>query len=153
MKIQSVLLALVLGTIVYLVGCGGDPEVIESLEPDISVLLQPGEEKVYHEWQRVYSVVNTSEGVVQNHVGFVDRRFTVDNPEGLLFVLDRTHAIRGLILPEGRAYISEKGPDQPMRFRSLGLTGQDIGLKKILDVPGGIKLQQVEAASTTLSDG
>src|SRR5688572_26693482 len=128
-----------------LVGCRGAEKngVEEAIDP-IEASTVPGD-KIYHEWKKIYSVdSHGSEG--KTHVGFLDRRFSDSDPDGKLFVLDRKHETRGFLLPSGRAFVYSGS--NPVA-RDLGNNGLENGVKKILEVAGGIEYELVRESSTS----
>lgn len=127
-----------------LAGCRGAEKngVEEAIDP-IEASTVPGD-KIYHEWKKIFSVDNRgTEG--RMHVGFLDRRFSESDPDGKLFVLDRKHETRGFLLPSGRAFVFSGS--NPVA-RDLGNNGLENGVKKILEVPGGIEYELVKDSST-----
>ena len=127
-----------------LVGCRGAEKngVEEAIDP-IEASTVPGD-KIYHEWKKIYSVDSRgTEG--RTHVGFLDRRFSDADRDGKLFVLDRKHEVRGFLLPSGRAFVYSGS--SPVG-RDLGNNGFENGVKKILEVAGGIEYELVSESST-----
>ena len=131
--------------------CGGSPDTLDRAtveEPDPREVLALPEEKTFHEWERVYAVETRTGAPVRTHVGYLDRRFTLEDRDGKLFVLDLVCEPRGFIVQDGRAYACDKVPGGTVRTRDLGSFGIENGIKKILDVPGAIEREKVKEAST-----
>ena len=120
-------------------------EVIDPVEASTV----PGD-KVYHEWKKIYGVEYRGKEIVRNHVGFLDRRYSEADPEGKLFILDKKHETRGFLLPSGRTFVYVGS--NPMA-RDLGNNGVENGVKKILEVPGGIEYELVRESSTSPTTG
>ena len=136
--VPAVSLALVL------VGCRGAEKngVEEAIDP-IEASTVPGD-KIYHEWKKIFSV-DTRTDTPRTHVGFLDRRFSESDEDGKIFVLDRKHETRGFLLPSGRAFVYSGS--NPVA-RDLGNNGFENGVKKILEVNGGIEYELVTESST-----
>ena len=146
MKLQSVVLSGCLLAFGWLSGCGESPDAVDE-EPDLNALMQTPSETVYHEWRKVYSVETREKELVRTHVGFLDKRYTLSDQEGRLFVVDRAHEDRGFILPSGRAYVIEGRKGGEKTPRNLGVCTFETAVKKILDVPGGIEAELMKEAS------
>ena len=128
-----------------MVGCGGnaDPASMERLD------YVPGYE-VAHQWSKIFNFQIQGTARVRQHVGYLDRRFSSEDPDGKTFVYDRKHDLQGFILPSGMAYsyvIRESRVQEP---KALGNTGRDNGIRRILQLTGQIELETVNEANTAL---
>jgi len=105
---------------------------------------------VFHEWSRIYSVISQAGGEepTRTHVGYLDRRFSMEEPEGKFFVLDLTHKERGFLLPGGLAFLLRFEGSTLVGSEELGNSGIESGIKRILQVRGGIETEFVKDAST-----
>jgi len=124
------------------------PGLGEVSAEDVARLQTVEGEKIYREWKKIYSVEVRGTEKVRTHVGFLEKKYSDSEPEGKYYVRDRKHDIRGFLLSEGRAYVV-RGPTtaEQLSVTDLGNTGMENGVKKILDVPGGIEFDLVADAS------
>ena len=131
-----------------LCGCGGVPES-DQAAPTLSNFRQiKSAEKLFHEWKKVYSVELKGADRVRTHVGFLDYKFTEANPDGGTYVVrDLKYDLRGFLDSKLRAYVFEARTGEDPKTRDLGNTGLENGVKKILDVPGGIEFEAVKESS------
>ena len=102
----------------------------------------PGD--LLHEWSKVLSTQSARSGVT--HVGFLDRRFSEQDPEGKTFVLDLRHQEKGFVLSDGRAYLFRYEGGQ-LEVEDLGNAGFGNGVKKILKVAGAVEYELVTSSS------
>jgi hypothetical protein len=109
------------------------------------VMQQP--EHPFREWHRVYSVTVREKQPVRQHVGFLYRIFSEEDPQGRTFVLDRRHRNRGFLLPSGRAYLFQVEGGRLAGTEDLGNLGMDNGVKRILQAPGIVEFERVKEAS------
>jgi len=124
-------------------GCGSNPVSNASNSvPIAEIAMVPGDE-VFHEWKEIVSVETREKDAVEKKVGYLDRMFTDDDPEGKSFVKDLKHDIRGFLLPGGKAFLFDPRSSDPTSSRDLGNTGFENGVKRILNVPGDLRFRPV----------
>ena len=102
---------------------------------------------ISHEWTRVYRVEERGGTRSTLPVGFLHRRFSEDDPEGRVYVVDRLHVERGYLLPDGRTLQFQFDGDTVVGLDDLGNTGFDTGVKRLLGVAGGIEYERVELSA------
>lgn len=132
-----------------LAGCGSATKTAVP-EVDAAQLSKVPGIKVYHEWNNIYSIDVRDEEVTRKRVGYLDRVYSEEDREGKSFVRDLRHDERGFLLPGGKAFLLERSHGDREVWRDLGNTGFNDGVRKILGVPGRIKLEPVSSASTAL---
>jgi hypothetical protein len=133
-------------------GCGGSPKTNVEEHANAAELQQIPGSRLLHEWKKIYSIDVRGTERVRTLVGYLDHRSSEEDPEGKSFVLDRTHVVRGFILPSGRAYVFEGNDPASPRARDLGQTSLENSVKKILGAPGGLEFDLVQAATTRPAD-
>lgn len=99
---------------------------------------------LFHEWSKVLSAPSTS--APASHVGFLDRRFSEEEPDGKTFVLGLGHRERGFVLSDGHAFLFTYQDGQLVGAEDLGNAGFDNGVKKILQVAGAVHYNLVTDA-------
>jgi hypothetical protein len=104
--------------------------------------------KVYHEYKAIWSVEVRGKDVSEKKVGYLDKQFTEEDPEGKFFVRDLAHDVRGFLLPEGKAFVYVPRLSDPASSRDLGNTGFENGVKKILGASGEVQFRPLDHAST-----
>jgi len=111
----------------------------------------PGQQ-IYHEWSKVYNLQIRGATRVRQHVGFLHRRFSDEDPQGKHFVLDRTHEIHGYILPSGAAFAYAM--DGQGEHKPLGSSDLDHGIKRILKLTGQVEVARIDTidAETATND-
>jgi hypothetical protein len=102
----------------------------------------PGD--LLHEWSKVMSTKSTGSGT--SHVGFLDRRFSDQDPEGKTFVFDLRHQEKGFVLSDGKAYLFRYDGGE-LEVEDLGNAGFGNGVKKILQVAGAVEYELVTSSS------
>jgi len=155
MKSRTFFLAVLPGLMagaVCLSGCSSAEmtEVVEGV--DIAATANvPGSTPLHH-WKKILSVqAHLKDG--QKHVGYLDHLTTEQDLEGKFFVKDLKMDVRGFILPGGKAFAYDPRSPSSESSRDLGNTGFDNGVKKILEVPGEIRYEEVSIqAPPTSSD-
>ncbi len=136
-KIMRILgLGSILG--VLLTGCGTAPGT-QSLRSD--------EGRVLNDWQMVFTVQPQDGRPLRHHVGYVHRRYTETDPDGIVYVLDVAHKRRGYVLPNGEAYTFEVEELELKEKKDLGNYGYENGVKNILGLSGTIDFEPVTAAN------
>ncbi|HVR74465.1 MAG TPA: hypothetical protein VMT52_09045 [Planctomycetota bacterium] len=145
MKSRTFLLSVILGFVVGaagLSGCGSAEmtEVVEGVDIAAEANV-PGSTSLHH-WKKILSVqAHVKDG--QRHVGYLDHITTEEDPEGKFFVKDLKMDVRGFLLPGGKAFAYDPRSPSAETSRDLGNTGFDNGVKKILEVPGEIRYEEV----------
>ena len=124
--------------VLLLAGCIGADRSTRPLD-DVEGLV------IHHEWRKIYNFQIQGTERIRQHVGFLDRRFSEENPAGTQFVLDRTHEMQGYVLPHGAAYAYV--PDSE-NDKALGSSDLDNGIKRILKLTGQLVIEPVDAEST-----
>ena len=104
----------------------------------------PGQE-IFNEWSKIYNFQIQGTTRVRQHVGFLHRRFSDEDPQGKQFVLDRTHDIVGYILPNGAAFAY--GADRSGEHKLLGSADRDNGIKRILKLTGQVEIERIDTTN------
>ena len=133
-------------------GCGGAQKADVEEHADPAELQKIPGAHVLHEWKKIYSIELRGTERVRTPVGFLDHRSSEEDAEGKFFVLDRTHVVRGFVLPSGRAYVYEGSDPTSPKARDLGQTSLENSVKKILGVPGGLEFDVVQSAATKTTE-
>jgi hypothetical protein len=133
-------------------GCGGAQKADLEEHADPSELQKIPGSHVLHEWKKIYAIELRGTERVRTPVGFLDHRSSEEDVDGKFFVLDRTHVVRGFVLPSGRAYVFEGTDPASPTARDLGQTSLENSVKKILGVPGGLEFDVVQSATTRTTE-
>ena len=123
--------------VALVLGCTFGPEPTGE---EIDLRVGGDSDPIYHTWSNVLSVEATGQ---RNAVGFLDRRFSDADREGITFVLDREHREKGFFLPGGKAFRFLFDGEAPKGHEDLGHTGLESGVKQILGVTGAIAVEEV----------
>ena len=129
---------------VFLVGCRSTGDVRSSGRSDGTD--EGGQ--VLHAWTQVVEVRGEGLSQVRQHVGYVHKRYSEDNPDGIWFVLDPAHSRRGFILPTGQVYAFEARESEVPARRALGNFAFENGVREILGVSGTLEFQPIAEASS-----
>jgi hypothetical protein len=136
---------LVLLSLSVALGCASGPEE----ETDPRKLVEVEGERYLHEFSRIVTVNVVDGKPVREHVGFRDRRFSEDDPEGKTFILDRLHRDRGFLLPSGKAFLLKVHNQELVDTVDLGNRGMESGIKAILGVTGKVEYDEIVEVSTS----
>jgi hypothetical protein len=84
--------------------------------------------------------------LTRDHVGYLCRRYTLEDRDGELHVHDIAHRMVGFVLPSGKAFVFEKDRDgNPVR-REIGQFTTDLGVMRILGIEGRVEYEEVTAS-------
>ena len=138
----------------HLAGCRSAEKGDVTDKIDIRAAMDVPGDKVLREWKKIFSVEQRAKDKTRTQVGFLERRFSDEDREGKFFVRDKVQDLRGFVLPEGKAFVFElRNSELTGIGRDLGNTGLENGVKRILEVPGGIEFEPVTEASAAPNQG
>jgi hypothetical protein len=128
-------------------GLFGCSSPMEKQTIDLNEVLEIPED-ANREWSKVFSVTVQDRRPHRQHIGYLYRRFTADDPQGTTFVLNLRHEKRGFLLASGRTFLFKLEGNELVGSEDLGNLGLDIGVKRILAAPGAIEYEIVKEAAT-----
>ncbi|MEM7234880.1 MAG: hypothetical protein AAF517_22065 [Planctomycetota bacterium] len=118
-----------------LAACNSVPDPIEAYGDDAH--------KPLASWQEIY--VSPPGGGVSKavHRGYLSRRHTLANREGVFVVTNLQHEEIGFVLPSGEAYMYGESVTGEREPKMVSLSGVDSGILKLLGYPGIVSLKNV----------
>lgn len=120
------------GLLLVTAGCGTSGDLATKARDDVVTL---------NDWQKIVEVREQGVNRVRQHVGYLNRQYSEEDPEGVVFVLDVRRNRLGFVLPTGRVYAFDVRRQELAEKKDLGDLGFQNGVRKLLGLSESATLE------------